>query len=85
MNFTDQDSFVTINQAIATDNRSLTINIDADRGKVEEVQFGKCTGLLITFFDGKCELIWISDDNVEYSIFGYLEPEQVLEMATLMQ
>jgi hypothetical protein len=83
--FVAKDSSVILTQTKVSSNTKTTINTNAKESKVENIQVGRSEGVLITFKNGYCSLIWITENNIECKLFGKLSPEQAREMAISMQ
>lgn len=78
--FNSNNSTIILIQTQITGNRSQKVNINAQQGKVEKMVIGKYECNLITFKDGSCNVIWITEDNVKCELFGNLSIEQAKEI-----
>lgn len=85
LSFKSPDASLLLTQSKITGKRSRTVNINGKEAEADTVEIGRYEGYLMTFADGSCNLIWISEDNIEYGLFGGLNPEQAKEMAVSMQ
>lgn len=78
--FSDHNSTIVLSQTQITGNRSQTVNVSALQGKAEKVVVGDYECNMITFKDGSCNAIWITEDNIQCELFSNLSPKQVKEI-----
>lgn len=80
LSFSDHNSVIILSQTQITGNRGQTVNVSALQGKAEKVVIGEYECNMITFEDGSCNAIWITEDNIQCELFSNLSPKQVKEI-----
>lgn len=79
--FKNGESFFYLSQKNIEGTGNFVLNVNTKTGKLEKTNIRNYQADLITYTNGGSRLIWTSDDNVEYQIYGNISPDDAIKLA----
>lgn len=85
MTFVKTDKSISFTQFKVSPAFTMSVNTDAATSKSETIQVGRYETNMITFFDGVCTLIWLTEDHILCDLSGDITSDQAIEMCLSTQ